>query len=336
MASKSKLAVNWAGACGGCDVALLDSEDRILDLAAAADLVYWPVAMDFKREHLEAFGSGEIDIGVFNGSVRTSEHVADAELLRDRCKVLVAFGACAAFGGIPGIANLHHNDALLDTVYRDTESTANPKDIRPVPATAVDGHTLELPTLISRVRALHQVVEVDLVVPGCPPPPDTVAQVVDLVVEYTRSGTLPPSGTVLAADTALCDSCPRIETRSSELMSTVHRIHQTEADPELCFHEQGVVCMGLATRGGCGASCIQVNMPCRGCFGPTVGMLDPAAEALSAIGSIAAEEHEDQLPAARRLAPVRAIPDLAGTFYRFTLPVATVPGIVDDRPVDEE
>jgi F420-non-reducing hydrogenase small subunit len=182
------------------------------------------------------------------------------------------------------------------------------------------------------VRALHQVVDVDVIVPGCPPPPTKVAEAIDTIIHYAETGSLPPSGTVLASDRALCDECPRIDTRSGNRMEVVRRTHQIEPDPGICFHEQGVVCMGLATRGGCGAACIGVNMPCRGCFGPTAEMLDPGAEALSAIGSIAALQHEDGIPVSQRLRPVRAIPDLAGTFYRFTLPTATIPGVVDDRP----
>ena len=121
--SRPKIAINWAGACGGCDVAILDSEVRFLDLTAVADVVYWPVAMDHKRSDLEAFDSDDIDIGIFNGVIRTDEHRADALLMRDRCKVLVAFGSCAAFGGIPGLANLHPNTEMLDTVFLKTPST---------------------------------------------------------------------------------------------------------------------------------------------------------------------------------------------------------------------
>jgi len=334
--TRPKIAVNWAGACGGCDVALLDSEERILELTEAVDVVYWPVAMDHKRSDLIAFGSGEIDIGIFNGAIRTSEHLADARLMRDRCKVLVAFGACAAFGGIPGLANLHPNHAILDTVYSGTASTDNPEGTRPQPLTVIDGHELELPELEERVRALHQVVKVDVVVPGCPPPASKVGETLDVVIRYASSGDLPPSGTVLASDTALCDECPRVDSRTDARMATTHRTHEIETDPDLCFHEQGVICMGLATRGGCGATCIGVNMPCRGCFGPLEGAFDPAAEALSAIGSITALDQEDGVPPPRRLAPVRSIPDLVGTFYRFTLPTATIPGFVNDRPKDEE
>jgi F420-non-reducing hydrogenase small subunit len=336
MSSRPRVAVNWAGACGGCDIALLDSEHRLLELAELVDIVYWPVAMDWKREDLARYGPGEIDVGIFNGAIRTTEHSEDARLLRDRCRVLVAFGTCAALGGIPGLANMYSNRELLETVYRDTPSTDNPSDTMPHPSSASDGAQLELPGLEPRVRALHQVVSVDLSVPGCPPPAETVGAFLDVLVRYSGNGELPDAGTVLASDRALCDSCPRADTRTDRRMETVHRQHDFAADPQLCFHEQGLVCLGMATRGGCGATCILANAPCRGCFGPTPDMLDPGAEALSAVGSIAGFEHEDELPPMRRLAPVRAIPDLAGTFYRFTLAAATIPGWIDDRPKEEE
>jgi F420-non-reducing hydrogenase small subunit len=236
----------------------------------------------------------------------------------------VAFGACAAFGGIPGLANLHSRTEILDCACAQTRSTDNPDDIRPLPTSEVDGHTLELPELHHTVKALSHVVDVDVVVPGCPPPMDRVVQVLDLVIDAARTGALPASGTVLAEDKALCDTCPRVDTRSGSRMPEVWRPHLVDADPDTCFLEQGIVCLGLATRGGCGASCINVNMPCRGCFGPTETMLDPGAEALSALGSIAASQHEDVLPPGKRLAAVRSIVDVVGTFYRYTLPSGAV------------
>jgi F420-non-reducing hydrogenase small subunit len=334
MAEKIKVAVNWAAACGGCDVSLLDSEAKILDLVEVADVVYWPVAMDYKREDLEAFGPGEIDVGIFNGAIRTSEHAADALVMRQRCKVLVAYGACAAFGGIPGLANLFANPDILDTVYSETPSTHNPEGVRPQVESSSDGHALELPALEDTVRALGQVVKVDVVVPGCPPPPDKVLAALEMIIGLGRGASPPAAGTVLAEDSALCDACPRADTRTGSRMAEIRRPHEVQADPEVCFLEQGIVCLGMATRGGCGATCINVNMPCRGCFGPTPTMLDPAAEALSAIGSLAAQEHEDELIPGRRLAAVRSIADLAGTFYRFTLPSAAIPRRVDDSAED--
>lgn len=335
-AGKLKIAVNWAGACGGCDVALLDSQEKILELAEVADVVYWPVAMDFKRSDLEALAPGSVDIGLFNGVIRTSEHERDALLMRERCRVLIAFGSCAGFGGIPGLANLFRPDQILGTVYVDTPSTENPDGVLPSVTSRVGDTELELPAFAGTVRALHQVVDVEYVVPGCPPPPQQVLDTLDLVIEYSRSGALPMPGAVLASDKALCDECARVDTRTARKIHTVSRTHQIIPDPQVCFLEQGILCMGIATRGGCGGSCIDANSPCRGCFGPTDHMLDPGAEALSAFGSITGLEHEDGLPTNRRLQPARSIVDLAGTVYRFTLPTATVPGLVDDRPTDKE
>ncbi|MEW6364690.1 MAG: oxidoreductase [Acidobacteriota bacterium] len=326
MAEKVKIAVNWAGACGGCDVSILDIEGKLLDLAAVADVVYWPVAMDFKRKDLESYGRGEIDVGVFNGCIRTSEHEEDAKMLRERCRVLVAFGACAAFGGIPGLGNLFSAAEILDRVYSETPSTENPEKLRPLTATPINGHSLQLPEFRESVKALPSVVEVDYIVPGCPPTMERVLDVVHAIIGFAQDGVLPPKGTVFASDKALCDSCDRVQTRTGARMSQIRRPHELIADPNVCFLEQGIICLGIATRGGCGGPCIKVNMPCRGCFGPTAAMLDPAAEALSAIGSIASRDHEDDIPANERLAPIRAIVDVAGTFYRFTLPAAAIPG----------
>ncbi|MBW2258291.1 MAG: oxidoreductase [Deltaproteobacteria bacterium] len=332
MGDKLKLAVNWAAACGGCDVSLLDSEATLLDLTEAADVVYWPVAMDYKRADLEAWGPGEIDVGIFNGAIRTSEHEADARVMRERCKVLVAYGSCAAIGGIPGLGNLCSPTSILDVVYRDTASTDNPDDTRPQTRTPRDGGALELPAFQPTVRALHHVVDVDITVPGCPPPLPRVLDAVEVILGMAAGAPAPPIGTVLASDKALCDECPRIDTRTGRRVPHQHRPHEMVADPERCFLEQGLVCLGLATRGGCGATCIEANMPCRGCFGPTPTLLDPGAEALSAVASLSGLDHEDEFPTHKRLAPMRSIVDVAGTFYRFTLPSATLFRSLFDAP----
>jgi F420-non-reducing hydrogenase small subunit len=330
MSDKIKVAVSWAAACGGCDVSLLDMEDKILELAAVADIVYWPVATDFKRSDLIAYGPGEIDVGLFNGAIRTEEHAEDARLLRERCKVLIAYGACAAFGGIPGLANLSSLQEVLDTMYEDTASTDNPEGVRPATESEVAGCQLQLPGIEETVAALGHLVEVDYTVPGCPPPPERMGEAVQMIIDFANGKPLPPRGTVLASAKGLCDECERVGTKTGNRVPVVRRPHQVEADPELCFLEQGILCMGIATRGGCGSTCIKANMPCRGCFGPTPEMLDPGAEALSAIGSILAQEHEDNLIPGKRLQGVRSIADVAGTFYRFTLPSATIFRAVDD------
>ena len=86
MADKKKLqlAIYWAASCGGCDVATLDVNEKILDIAAAADIRLWPIAMDFKYKDVEAWKDGEIDVCLFNGAVRNSEQLHLAKLLRKR------------------------------------------------------------------------------------------------------------------------------------------------------------------------------------------------------------------------------------------------------------
>jgi len=332
MADKLKAAVSWAAACGGCDVSLLDIEAPLLDLAEIADFVYWPVAMDHKREALLAMPDQSIDLGIFNGAIRTSEQREDAELFRRKCKVLVAYGACACFGGIPGLGNLAPREELLDVAYSDTASTDNPDGVRPQTSCSVNGRELTLPAFLDVTASLQQVVEVDLVMPGCPPPTARILDLVGLVGEVARGGALPPKGTVLASDKALCEECPRHADRQGGRLTEVKRRHEVKADPSACFLDQGLLCMGLATRGGCGATCMAANMPCRGCFGPTAEMLDPGAEAISAIGSIAGPANENEVAAHEMKKTVRSVRDPVGTFYRFTLPSAFLGRAVVDRP----
>ncbi len=103
---KGKLALYWAASCGGCEIAVLALNEKILDVAAAFDIVFWPVAIDAKVHDVEQMADGEIDVCLFNGGIRTSEQEYMAHLLRKKSKVLVAFGSCAHEGCIPGLANL--------------------------------------------------------------------------------------------------------------------------------------------------------------------------------------------------------------------------------------
>ncbi len=336
MSKKIKMAVYWSACCGGCDVSLLDTEERILDVAAIADIVYWPVAMDFKREDFFSRSKGSVDIGIFNGAVRTSEQADDAKAMREICKVMVAYGSCACFGGIPGLANFSDKDGIFDVAYGTTPSTENPDNVRPQTECSVDGCKLTLPAFFDTVRSLSQVSDVDVFLPGCPPPTERVLDLFGAVARYAEKGEVPKKGTVLASDKALCDSCPRNDNRKAGRIAKIVRPHEGIADPSLCFLDQGMVCMGIATRGGCEATCIQANMPCRGCFGATPDMLDPGAEAISAIGSIAGEANENDVPAHKMKRAIRSILDPAGTIYRYTLPSALINRALKDETKKEK
>jgi F420-non-reducing hydrogenase small subunit len=303
---KLKLALYWSAGCGGCDVAVLDTNEKILDIAEIADIVFWPIAMDFKYHHVEAMADGSIDACLFNGAVRNSEQERMAKLLRAKSKIMVAFGACACFGGIPALANLTNRAEIFEQSYIEALTNDNGGRIFPQTMTNVEEGELELPEFWDTVLALNQVVSVEYLVPGCPPPVDLISKVVDALA----TGQLPPVGSVIASDKPLCDECER--KREEKRITKIYRPHQIIPDPELCFLEQGIICLGPATRGGCGQKCIKANMPCRGCFGPPAGVVDQGAKMLSALASIYDVTDEEEL---KRM--VEEMVDPAGTFYRF-------------------
>ncbi|MEW6070087.1 MAG: oxidoreductase, partial [Candidatus Thermoplasmatota archaeon] len=123
---KLKIAIYWTGSCGGCEVALVDLNEKILELAGIADIVFWPVAVDFKYEDLEKFEPQEIDISLINGCIVNSENEEIAKLLREKSKIIVAYGSCACFGGIPGLVNLATKEEVYKIAYSETPSTVNP------------------------------------------------------------------------------------------------------------------------------------------------------------------------------------------------------------------
>jgi F420-non-reducing hydrogenase small subunit len=305
---KLKLALYWAASCGGCDVAVLDINEKILDVAALADIVLWPIAMDFKYHHVEAMDDKSIDVCLFNGAVRNSEQEEIAKLLRAKSKIMVAFGACACFGGIPALANLKDRADILERAYIEAPTNDNPERTFPQTQTRVKEGELELPEFFDTVRALNQVVGVEYYLPGCPPPVELILKVVDALA----TGQLPPVGSVIASDKALCDECLR--TKEEKRITKIYRPHQIIPDPQRCFLEQGLICLGPATRGGCGQRCIKANMPCRGCFGPPPGVVDQGAKMLSAVASIYDVSDEEGI-----IRMVEEIVDPAGTFYRFAM-----------------
>ena len=324
MNDKLTIAINWAGACGGCDVSILDIEDKLFTVTQIADIVYWPVAMDFKRKDLSALQPDSIDITLFNGMIRNSEHLEDAKLLREKSRVMVAFGSCAHLGGIPGMANFTDRAGVFDVAYMSTQSTENPDGTLPLTSVEKEGRNLTLPQFHDHVQALDQVVDVDYYVPGCPPTHDIIMKTVEVVAAAYNKEDLPAKGTVIAEKNALCIDCPRRSTVEPHMMEKVVRPHEKMIDPDVCFLEQGILCMGPFTRGGCGHVCIGANMPCRGCFGPADNQYDQGTEALSAFGSVAGAGRDDRVTRGEMLRPVNSVKDPLGTFYRFSLPSAII------------
>ena len=168
--SKPKVAFYWCASCGGCEEAVVDLAEGILPVVEAVDIVFWPVAMDFKRSDVEAMADGEITVSFVNGAIRTSEQAEMAELMRRKSQILIAFGSCAQLGGIPGLANFYDRADILERAYQEVPSVVNPEKIRPQEETPLeDGTTLTLPAFSETVSTLDQTVDVDYYLPGCPP-----------------------------------------------------------------------------------------------------------------------------------------------------------------------
>jgi F420-non-reducing hydrogenase small subunit len=287
----------------------VDLAEGILDVVGLVEIVFWPVAMDFKRQEIEARDDGSIRVSFINGGIRTDEQAEMVRLLRRKSRLVVAYGACAHLGGIPALANTGTLRQLLQGVYRDTPSTTNPGGEIPRAAPAVNGRSLHLPPLRERLARLEDLIPVDYTLPGCPPTPELLFAAVQALL----SATPPPAGAVLAPNHALCEECHLRDTKPSDLrIRAFHRPHMVAIDPAACLLAQGIVCMGPATRAGCGARCVTGAMPCTGCFGPTDRVRDQGAKMLSAVAAAAAGDTPEEIDAV-----LDGIPDPLGTFYRY-------------------
>jgi F420-non-reducing hydrogenase small subunit len=310
--SKPKLALYWAASCGGCEIAVVRLYAKILDVADAFDIVLWPCIMDFKYKDVEALPEKSIDLCLFNGAIRNSEQEYMAHMLREKSKALVAFGACAHTGGIPGLANVANRETIFRRVYDETPSTVNAEGVRPQLRYQVPEGELTLPKFYDTVQTLAQVVPVEYFIPGCPPVKEQVEGVLQAVME----GRLPAPGSVVgASDKTVCDDCTR--TREEKRIRRFYRPWEIVPDPSRCLLEQGIICAGPATRGGCGGPCLSVNMPCRGCYGPPPNVVDQGGKLLSALASIIDSQDPTEIERV-----VDAIPDVLGTCYLFGLPAS--------------
>jgi len=311
--AKPKFAMYWAASCGGCEISVLNTSEKILDVDENFEVVFWPVAMDAKYKDVRAMEDGSILLTLFNGGIRNDENEEMAHLLRRKSKILVAFGSCANEGCIPGLANLSKLDEIFSTAF-GTLTTDNPQGIWPQPRYTVPEGELRLPKIYPVLKTLDQVVDVDYYMPGCPPEPHQIAAVIDLVIKVLHGeASLPPLGSVIGAGgSTVCDECKR--QRDVKQIKKFTRIQDIHVDPEVCLLEQGVPCNGIATRSGCGALCPSAGAQCIGCYGPAEGVIDYGSRLITAFASVIDSNDPDEIEQI-----LDGIPDPVGQFYRFNL-----------------
>jgi F420-non-reducing hydrogenase small subunit len=308
--AKTKLALYWASSCGGCEIAQLQIGEKILKLIEVADIVFWPVAIDVKYKDVEAMPDKSIDVCLFNGAIRTSEQEHMAKMLREKSKILIAYGACAYNGGIPGLGNLYNREMIFDRAYLETPSTSNKERMIPQTSYKAPEGILTIPEFYDTVQTLPQTVDVDYIIPGCPPEERTTWLALEALIENK----LPPKGTVISHNVkAVCDDCPR--KKDIKKVTKFYQPFQIIPEPDICLLEQGLLCAGMATQGGCGAPCPQANMPCTGCYGPVKGVTDQGIHFLSAVASVIDSNNPEEIQKI-----IDDILDPAGTFYRYSMP----------------
>ncbi len=333
MADKIKIAQYWGAGCGGCDVALLDIDEKILDVHAIANVVFWPIGFDGKLKEIEAMPDKSITVSFYNGAIRNGENEHVAKVLRKKSVVMIAFGSCACYGGTPGLANVTNKKEIFETVYKNTPSTDNPDFVTPQHEYKAKEGELELPEFWDSVKTLDEVVDVDYFMPGCPPTVNLIATAVTAVANFVTKGTpLPPKGAVIASDKTLCDECKRERVEKGRRIDKIYQAYEIKPDPKKCLLDQGLICIGPATRAGCGAMCPNAQMPCRGCMGPTAAVTDQGASMLSALSSLLnITDNESQMNEEQIMQMMMQVKDPLGTFYAFTLPKSPLKRAVTEK-----
>ncbi|MBD3406982.1 MAG: F420-nonreducing hydrogenase [Candidatus Lokiarchaeota archaeon] len=288
MSDKVSIALVQGSSCWGCFQSLVDIHLRLADVLPLLDIKFWAGVVDFKHSDLEGYPEKSIDVGIFEGSARTSDDVHHLKVLREKCKTLIAFGSCSCFGGIPGLANFSEIDDALATKFK----TRPTYDNETIPSE-------NLPTIEPVILPNNEIVDFDIFLPGCPPTSDLIHTALTALIKGEELE-LPPH--------TVCHYCSR-EKKETPLPDVL-KPYQGKADPDRCLLEQGYICLGGSTWGLCEGQCVNKGATCRGCFGPVPPIMqDQGATAISMIGTYAPLEPE---------LLKEKIKDPLGLFWRFS------------------
>lgn len=156
---KAKVATVWLDGCSGCHMSFLDIDELLLDLADKIELVYSPLVDNKVFPDMA-------DVTIVEGAVSSEEDLHKIKHVRAHTRVLIALGDCAVTGNVPAMRNMFPLDKIYNRAYTEnaTENVGTPTSL--------------VPPLLTKVRPVHQVVTVDVHIPGCPPPAGLIGQVI--------------------------------------------------------------------------------------------------------------------------------------------------------------
>ena len=253
MAVKVKVAFLQSSDCWGCHQSLLNAHLGLLNILPSLDIVYWPAVVDFKLNSLKARSDGDILVGFIEGSMRTNADIENAKLMRAKCQLIVAFGSCACYGNVHGLANQWNIQEAIARKFTEAESITNENPTEPKE---------HMPGFASKIVPLDEIIAVDVFMAGCPPKPEAIFSAVEFLL-----GQKPQP----MSETAFCTDC--------------------SLNNENCLLEKGTLCFGPITSTGCTLKCTDDGNPCVGCLGPAksvssrVGKLAQMTENLEQISS---------------------------------------------------
>jgi len=156
---KVKIASDWLDTCSGCHMSLLDIDERIVELVKHVELTSMPIT-DLKHPPEDG-----VVVGILSGAVSNTHQLETARTMRERCQILVSLGDCAVMGGICAMRNFFDKEECLRRAYVETESTDSEGAVP---------RSDELAKLLDRVMSVSEVVNVDVSIPGCPPPANAI------------------------------------------------------------------------------------------------------------------------------------------------------------------
>ena len=292
MADPVPVAMAQGSSCWGCFQSVIDIHLNLATVLPLLDIKYWQAVVDYKLKDLEGYEDKSIVVGFYEGMARTEEDIHLLKTMRDKCKILIAFGSCSCFGGIPALANFSDIEKCYDTKYRENKTFSGGK----VPSE-------NLPKIMPVVKPNTDYVEFDIFLPGCPPTSSLILTAVTALLEG-KPIELPPH--------TVCHYCDREKKETP--VERIKRPYEGIADPDRCLLEQGYICVGASTWGLCEGQCVNKGATCRGCFGPPPPiMADHGAASMSMLGTYAPLETAEIQ---------EQVPDPLGMFYRFDYPTS--------------